>query len=223
MKTKKTIKASLENKRLLFFEIGIIFSLSVALVAFEWAKESPKIAEISNSGDMAEGDPLPPVTTRDEYKKVPPVPLIQLHIVDNNKVIIDPVELPPADRNPDNTLFLPFESEPNVTDSIFQHVEIMPKYRGKHHNEFINFIYEHVHYPELAEQYDIEGTVYVKFVINEKGNLVNASIYKGVDPALDQEVLRVVSLSEKWTPGIQNFRPVKVSFIFPVKFKLIKT
>jgi protein TonB len=75
-------------------------------------------------------------------------------------------------------------------------------------------------YPEIDESTGVEGIVVVKFVIDKKGKLTNAEITRSVDPALDEEVLRVVNLSPKWTPGKQRGILVKVSFEFHVKFKL---
>jgi protein TonB len=60
----------------------------------------------------------------------------------------------------------------------------------------------------------------VQFAINSKGEVVDAVILKGVDPALDQEALRVIMSSPKWEPGRQRGKPVKVQFTFPINFVL---
>ncbi len=223
MKTKKSIKASLENKRLLFFELGMIITLAAALVAFEWSGEE-RYEIYDGSSDERGWEEPPAPHSPDVVKPPPPGVIIDLTIVPDTKVIIDPVELLPVDAKPDDFFsYVPVNRPEKVSDSIYDFVEIMPKFRGKEYNEFIYFVYEHIEYPSLAAQNGVFGTVFVKFVIDEKGNLTDARIYKGVDPSLDKEVLRVINMSEKWTPGIQNFRPVKVSFIFPVRFNMIKS
>ncbi|MDR1172313.1 MAG: energy transducer TonB, partial [Bacteroidales bacterium] len=61
---------------------------------------------------------------------------------------------------------------------------------------------------------------FVEFTINQKGELVDAKISRGVDPLLDAEALRVIRSSPKWTPGKQRGKTVKVKYTFPVVFKL---
>jgi periplasmic protein TonB len=71
-----------------------------------------------------------------------------------------------------------------------------------------------------AQEANIEGTVYIRFVVTKTGDVDNVTIARAVDPLLDQEALRVVKSIPKWTPGKNNGNPVKVWFIIPVKFKL---
>jgi periplasmic protein TonB len=223
MKTKKTIKANLEKNRFIFFEIGIICSLLLALTAFEWKsmlKDAPVI--YISKGNFE--DDLGTINFNPDIKKLPPPPPnIEIQIVDDNTAIIErPVILMVEVTG--NTEIEPGsfkKADEKPVEEVFR-VQIMPKFRNKDHSEFSKFIAENIKYPKIAEENEVEGTVFVKFMIDEKGNLVNPVIYKGIDNALDQEVLRVVRTSEKWTPGIQNLTPVKVSFIFPVKFKLAK-
>jgi protein TonB len=77
-----------------------------------------------------------------------------------------------------------------------------------------------MNYPEEAAQNGIKGRVYVKFVVNSKGQLVNAEIFKGVHPDLDNEALRVIKSSPLWEPGIQSGVKVSVTYIFPINFVL---
>lgn len=224
MKTKKTLRANIEKKRFIFMEIGIILALVLAITAFEWKSKVNEPPVLVSQGGTYEEETWVKITDPDKIKLPPPPPMFEIVLVENNTTIIDPVEIPTVDvdENTDIGIYIPDDKEEETEDKEYINVQIMPKFRNKHHNEFSKFIAGHVKYPKIAEENQVEGTVYVKFVINEKGNLVNAKIYKGIDPALDEEVLRVVNQSEKWTPGIQNLKPVKVSFIFPVKFELTK-
>ena len=86
--------------------------------------------------------------------------------------------------------------------------------------EFARFIAKHLKYPEIAAENGVYGRVTLQFVIDESGKLVDPVILKGVDPALDAEALRVVLSSPRWTPGMQRNKAVKVSYTFPINFRL---
>ncbi|KPL11109.1 MAG: energy transducer TonB, partial [Bacteroides sp. SM23_62] len=75
-------------------------------------------------------------------------------------------------------------------------------------------------YPEIAAENGISGKVYVQFAVNSKGEVVDAVVVRGVDPALDKEAVRVVTSSPKWSPGRQRGKAVKVQFTFPINFVL---
>ena len=85
---------------------------------------------------------------------------------------------------------------------------------------FRQMISDNLNYSEDAQTNGIEGRVYVQFIINKEGNLVEAKVLKGVHPSLDKEALRVVNLSEKWKPGTWHGEIVNMSFTFPVVFVL---
>ena len=83
-----------------------------------------------------------------------------------------------------------------------------------------DYIARHVQYPEEALKNKVEGKVYVQFVIDTAGNVVEPKVIRGVSPELDAEALRVVSEMPAWKPGMQRGKPVRVSFTLPVIFKL---
>lgn len=84
-------------------------------------------------------------------------------------------------------------------------------------NRFLN---ETTKYPRAAQNRGAYGKVYVQFVIEIDGSISNVKIARGVDPDLDEESLRVVSLMPYWTPGIRRNKLVRVSYIVPINFKL---
>jgi len=109
----------------------------------------------------------------------------------------------------------PVEEEP-----VFFIVEEMPSFQGKGENGFREYIAKNLRYPEIAAENGISGRVYVQFAVNSKGQVVDAVVVRGIDPALDQEALRVVTSSPRWEPGRQRGTPVKVQFTFPINFIL---
>ena len=74
--------------------------------------------------------------------------------------------------------------------------------------------------PQIALENGIQGTVMLQFDIDKDGNLVNIVVLRGIDKTIDEEAVRVVSSSPKWSPGRNNDLPVKVRYNFPVQFQL---
>ena len=75
-------------------------------------------------------------------------------------------------------------------------------------------------YPQEAIDKGIEGRVIVKFTVEEDGTVTNGKIVRGVDPLLDKEALRLVSIMPKWKPGMNNGEVVRCFFTLPITFKL---
>lgn len=112
------------------------------------------------------------------------------------------------------------EEEEKPSTQIFTVVEQKPEFEGGE-AALMKYVAENVKYPSIARETGIEGTVVVKFVVDEVGNVSQATAVRGIGGGCDQEALRVVNtLSGKWKPGKQRGRPVKVWFTLPVKFKL---
>ena len=113
------------------------------------------------------------------------------------------------------------KTEDNSVDNsqVFFICEDMPEYPGGE-QALREYIKKNVHYPVLAKQGNIQGTVYVKFVIDTYGKVTNVEIQRGVNSLLDMEALRVVSSLPNWKPGRQRGKKVKVSLSVPIKFEL---
>ena len=104
-------------------------------------------------------------------------------------------------------------------EDVFEVVDQMPEYPGGQ-DSMLSFIVKNVEYPATARQNEIAGKVFVGFVIDETGSVTNAKIIRGVDYDLDKEALRVVNLMEKWTPGKEKGKTVKVKYTLPINFAL---
>ncbi len=102
-------------------------------------------------------------------------------------------------------------------DSIYSHVEVMPKpdYDLKQYLDL------NIHYPEAARTHDIEGRVLIKFVVYESGRIGNCKVVTGIGSGCDEEALRVVKSMPPWDPGEKDGRTVKVYFTLPIVFKLV--
>lgn len=223
MITKKSEKSDLENKKSIFFEIGMVLALAIALVAFEWSTpESPSKPLVSDWGDVIE-EMLVDITLPEVEQKIkPPPPLPIIKIVDDDIKIPEPDFNFNVDIDINHSVFIPdTDDDPPVVDSLPLIIaEIMPVYREGGLINFRNHMQQIVHYPEKAIGLDLEGTVYVQFIVDYRGNVKNIDIIRGIDPLLDNEVIAAIQQSEKWKPGRQNGRAVNVAMSMPIKFEL---
>jgi protein TonB len=107
--------------------------------------------------------------------------------------------------------------DPEATPFVV--VEESPEFPGGV-NELLKYIGEHLNYPEIAKENNIQGKVIVKFCVTSKGGVNQVSILKGVDPELDKEAVRVVNELPTFKPGKQGGKPVPVWFLVPIIFAL---
>lgn len=107
-----------------------------------------------------------------------------------------------------------------TSDEVFTAVEEQPTFQGGGNDAFMEYITKNIRYPEEAKQKDIQGRVYVQFVIEKDGTITNVVIVKGIGGGVDEEAKRVVESSPKWTPGKQRGNPVRVRMILPIEFRL---
>jgi len=110
-------------------------------------------------------------------------------------------------------------SEPN--DKIFTSVEVEPQFPGGI-DAFGRFLSTHIHYPVIARKNRTQGRVIVTMVVEKDGSVSDVKIARGVSGDIDAEAIRVIKSSPKWSPGIQNGRPVRVSYAVPISFTLDK-
>jgi len=103
------------------------------------------------------------------------------------------------------------------TPPVVLFAEVMPVYEGGN-AEMIKFIQKKLRYPAYAAKMGIEGTVYVSFVVSANGDITNIEIIKGIDKSCNDEAVRVISLMNRWKPGMQNKIPVSVRMVLPIKF-----
>jgi len=102
---------------------------------------------------------------------------------------------------------------------VFYVVEDMPTFNGGDPApEFRKYIAKNLQYPKTAAKNGIDGRVIVQFMVNTTGQVEDAVVVRGADPALDKEAIRVVMSSPDWTPGKQRGKAVNVLFTFPINF-----
>lgn len=102
---------------------------------------------------------------------------------------------------------------------VFTVVDKMPEFPGGD-SGWNTFIAKNVHYPQIAIDNDIQGKVWIGFVVDKLGNVRDAEIERGIGGGCDEEALRVIQQSPRWKPGQLQGKNVNVHFRMPVNFRL---
>ena len=228
MEIKKSDKANLENKKLLFIEIGLVLALGITLFAFEWTSKETTVSVLEDTTEILIEEEIIPITqdTPPPPPAAPKIPVLsdQIDIVDDEIEIEDDMFMNLED---DARLgveimdYVEVEEEEVEEEAIpFQLVEEKPSFQGGDANQFSKWVNQRLQYPEIAKENGVQGRVTLQFTVEKDGTVTKVKVLRGVDPSLDKEAVRVVSMSPKWKPGKQRDRAVPVTYTFPVIFQL---
>lgn len=111
------------------------------------------------------------------------------------------------------------ESKTGDNGRIFTVVEVAPEYPGGN-AEMFKFLARNIKYPTRAYKADVQGKVFVNFVVTPDGEVKDVTVLKGIGHGCDEEAARVVSKFPKWTPGKQDGKAVSVKYTIPISFML---
>ena len=228
MEIKKSEKANLENKKLLFIEIGLIISLAIVYIAMEWTSSETNVSTLEAEAEVVLEEEIIPITqdTPPPPPAAPKIPVLsdQIDIVDDEIEVDDDMFMNLED---DSSLgveimdYVEVEEEVVEEEAIpFQLVEEKPSFQGGDANQFSKWVNSRLVYPEIAKENGVQGRVTLQFTVEKDGTVTKVRVLRGVDPSLDKEAVRVVSMSPKWKPGKQRDRAVPVTYTFPVIFQL---
>ena len=228
METKKSEKKSLENKRVLFTECGLVLALLFVYVGFNLSSKETRVAVLEDTTQVVCDDyiaiqtflPPPP-------PEAPSLPKLSdvLDIVDNDIMVDEDLFIQLEENNQAieiydyHTADVEEEEVEEVAIPFFV-VEQKPSFNKGDANEFAKWVNARLVYPELAKENNVQGRVTLQFTVETDGRVTNVRVLRGVDESLDKEAVRVVSSSPKWEPGRQRDRAVKVTYTFPVIFQL---
>lgn len=225
METKKHPKFDLEKYKSAFILIGLAVVLGITLVAFNWQTAMGGGDEFAAREVEAE-DEMVEITRQDiEPPEPEPEPEQQqtpeiINIVEDSEDLDSGFDF---DLEAEEDLIVDIvdtgEEEEEADDQVFVIVEKMPVFPGGQ-VALRRYIAENINYPVVAQENDIQGTVYLRFVVLRNGSIGEVQVQRGVDPLLDEEAVRVIESLPKFTPGRQGGRTVNVWFSVPVKFKL---
>jgi periplasmic protein TonB len=215
--------ADLRRRYPLYVELGLAASLGLLILAFRMDfRPASESVYIDTPKEFISTDEI--ARTRQDLKPpVPPRPPVPVE-VPNDRVLEDaeldlgtglnlnevlPLPTPPV-RPPER------DSEPDVEPEIFLVVEEMPELIGGY-----AALIRALRYPEIALKAGIEGRVFLRFIVDENGDVLDPVVTRGIGGGCDEEAVRVVS-SMKWKPGRQRGRAVPVHYSLSVHFQLNK-
>ncbi len=223
MESKKTEKADLGSKRGLFFNIGFVVTMALVLFAFE-----KKTYEDSALMDLGQVDDnfedlleIPPTV-----QPPPPPPKVQLpEIVEvpDEEEIEEEIEVDLDIEITEETVIedIIIEEAPpeEEVEEVFQIVENPAEFPGGI-QAFYKWVSDNLEYPSQARRMGVEGRVYVEFIVDKDGSITEVTSVRGIGAGCDEEAVRVLQMSPKWSPPKQRGRAVKQKMIIPITFRL---
>ena len=228
MEAKKNPDKDIHKMSGMFFQIGLGISTAIVITAFEWTTEFKKPylrtfedhnLEIISVPVTEIVEPLPPSPIK---KETVPVILKSFNpILDDNSLSKnESPEVYPVDVD-DIRDITPFVIERDIKENI-EEIFTFPENPAQPiggYEAFYDLLRKNLKYPVKARRFQIEGKVFIEFVINKEGIPSQFTIIRGLGYGCDEEAVRVIGLS-KWNPGQQRGNPVRVRMVLPVIFKL---
>lgn len=222
MEAKKTRKADLQNRRVLFMEIGLVIALVAVVGAFAWGQTEKTVVAMVDA--LAPVDEEVMINTEQDQKppevKVQPVQVLSdfINVVRNDTQITTDYNF--DDFSEDFAIEVPTVQEESVEDIPVYVAEEMPTFQGGDLNAFRTWVQGRLVYPRMAQENNIQGKVVLKFVVERDGSLTHIEEIATPDKSLTEEAIRVLKQSPKWSPGKQRNKPVRVIYILPIDFIL---
>jgi protein TonB len=223
MEAKKTEKANLENKSTFFLSIGLLISMALVVMAFEWKQYDETLASLvgKNTNTFEEMIEVPPTDL-----PPPPPPQIQAPViieVPDEKEIEEELDIKfdveASEETKIEEVVVVAEEEKENVDEIFTIVEEPASPKGGM-PAFYKYVFDKMKYPPQARRMGIEGKVFVEFVIGRDGSITDVRAVKGIGAGCDEEAVRVIQGAPSWTPGKQRGKAVKQRMVLPITFKL---
>jgi len=223
MELKKSEKADLTKTSTLFFSLGLTLTLAVVLTAFEW-KEMEEQAELLAGKTTNTADEIMEVPPTDIPPPPPPqIQQPQVVEVPDEEEIEEEIEVNLDVEMTEDTkveqIEIKVEEPKEDVDEIFTIVEETATPKGGM-AAFYKYVGSKLKYPPQANRMGVEGKVYVEFVINRDGSIVDARVVRGIGAGCDEEAVRVVASSPAWNPGKQRGKAVRQKYTIPIIFKL---
>jgi periplasmic protein TonB len=214
MALKKNPQFDIKQKYYRVFQISLIISLSLLILAFKYFPDVEK-SKLVPTNDKDYTRTLPPVTGN-PTPAPPPRPRIPIEALSEDEVNL--IEFQATDWNLKEDVAPPpppkVADDSPIPDVIFRVVEQMPEPLGG-----IEEIQKRIVYPDFAVRAGIQGRVFVKAFVDENGNVFKVELQKGIGGGCDEAAMEVVKNS-LFSPGKQRGKPVKVQVTIPILFKL---
>jgi protein TonB len=229
MEIKKSPKADLENKKMLFLEIGLVIALLVCGAALAFNTKPEPEPYTPPKQDVREQEFEMDRTVQEQQQQQPEQQKAKTQVLADVLTIVSndtKIETPDLLFSDDASAFDDFEFEVEevvetiVEEEIFVTAEEMPTFQGGDLSKFRNWVQSNVKYPQIALENGIQGNVVIKFVVEKDGKLSNIQVLQSPDKTLADAAVQVLQKSPKWKPGKQRNKPVRVTYTLPVSFKI---
>ena len=217
MAVRKTEKADLRSRYPIYVQIGLIASLLILIAAFninfnpdsgfEVVQVQQEIVQMEEIQQTKQIEKPPP----------PPKPPVPIEVPDDEVIEDEDLDLDVTLELDEEIVNLPpppAAEEEEEEPEIFMIVEEMPELIGG-----LASIQSKIRYPEIAKKAGVEGRVFVQFVVDVNGNVVDPVVVRGIGAGCDEEAVRAVSQA-KFKPGRQRGKAVPVKMSLPITFKL---
>lgn len=225
MQTSKSPQADLERSKGGFFALGLTVALSLSLMAFEWRtpEEVNQLAAAEYIDAFPEPEPLPIIKSVPAKPKpptaAPAVSAKQQFEFSFTEAENDAETLDDAFEEIDFIEEETGESTPVVPPKPIAIAEQMPQFPGGD-AERIAWLRNKVRYPHQLKGIDLQGDVYLSFVVWPDGRVDNVEILRSPHQLFSKEVERVMALMPKWIPGMQGNQTVPVRMAMSIEFQL---
>lgn len=222
METKKNSSKNLDNKKTLFFQIGLVITLVGVFYAFQWKLHERVIPDI-DQGQRLQYDIEIIDIIIPERPKPEPIPEFT-ELITTTEDVPDEIEIN-LDVNMVHNVGIPFPEivtmpdEKPVDEPIIAVPEFFPEFPGGTEALF-KYFRQNLRYPDQERRLGIGGTVFVGFVVEKDGSISQVHVSRGVSPGLNEEAMRVVRNMPNWIPGRMGIHPVRVSYTVPISFRM---
>ena len=230
MEVKKSVQADLERRRPQRLLLGLVVALACAFVALEYTVEPDDplddpdlLARLDNEME------LPPLLNDQNEQmlapKAEPKPETKLVVVEEEvEEVLDDDEDVETDVDDDleaQEEETEMEPPPPPDEEVvsLRVVEDVPQFPGGL-TEFIKWLSRNLKYPSSLQEQQLQGKVIAEFIVNTDGSITDVNIVGSLHPLCDAEVLRVLRMMPRWTPGILNDEPCRTKVCIPVVFKI---
>lgn len=201
-------------------------------MAFEWATFDVDYAVQKN--ELEREEIFIEIPQEIKIQKPKPKPMVKqkafnpkqdnsFTLIDNKDSIVDKVVEKPLF---DTSLFSQpiihhkgADEKPLDIDTIHQFVDKQPEFPGGEKALYL-YLGENIHYPRMAVEGNVQGKVFVQFIVEKDGNISQAKVVKGIGNGCDKEAIRVIKNMPTWKPGWKDGLPVRTRFSLPVYYKL---
>ena len=230
LEVKKSRQADLDRGWMQRFLLGLLIAAGGLYVGLEYSftpddpLDDPELFEML-AGDEELSSLLRPENELVLAPKAEPKPAIRLVVVDEEQSVDVLQEQESVETDVDGDMEAMEENElepPPAVDEeavVFRVVQDMPQFPGGA-TEFMKWLTRNLKYPQYLAQQKVQGKVVAEFIVNQDGSITDVNIVKSLHPQCDREVLRVLRMMPRWTPGIQNDQPCRTKVCIPVVFKI---